>query len=209
MAAGEQIRVAALVLAAGSSQRMGLENKLLARIRGKSMVSRVVSSLSGSEIEIDHIAVVTGYQCEQLEAELAGMPVAFVHNDQYRQGMASSLRRGITALPAMVDVAMVVLADMPFLQDRELNLLLEACRAGNAKDIIVPVHRGGRGNPVLWPRYYWPEICELQGDQGAKSLVKKYSVHVVEVVVDKTGCFVDIDTPELLAEYNRGMEHDC
>lgn len=203
MAAPAPERFSAVVLAAGSSRRMGEANKLLEKVQGQSMIRRIVSTLNQSCV--DKIVVVTGFQSDQLRAELAGFEVEFVHNDLFEQGLSSSLKTGLLSLPSSTDVAMIVLADMPFITIPELDNLISACGAVDERTIVVPVAGGRRGNPVVWPRYYWQEIAALEGDRGAKSLVDKYSDHVIEVAVEKDGCFVDIDTPQALAQYRDGL----
>jgi molybdenum cofactor cytidylyltransferase len=206
----DPLRLAAIVLAAGSSRRMGDKNKLLEKVQSQSMIRAAVSTLCQSGIE--KVVVITGFQSDQLKAELAGLKIDIIHNDLFEHGLSASLKIGLSSLPSNIDVAVIALADMPFLKILELHNLISACRAGDERTIVVPVAKGRRGNPVLWPRHYWPEIAALEGDQGAKSLIAKYTAHVVEVEVDNDGCFIDIDTPQALAQYRNGLGdfvNDC
>tara|TARA_B110000444_G_scaffold259326_1_gene302712 strand:+ start:1488 stop:2111 length:624 start_codon:yes stop_codon:yes gene_type:complete len=202
-----ELRLAAVVLAAGSSRRMGNKNKLLEKIKSKTMIRTVVSTLSQSSI--DKILVVAGFQSDRLKIELEDMNIEVVQNDLFELGLSSSLKVGLFALPSNIDVAAIILGDMPFLKITEIHNLIAACTAGDERTIVVPSVEGLSGNPVLWPRYYWPEIIALEGDQGAQSLIAKYSDYVVTVAVGDVGCFVDIDTPKELVQYRDGIVDDC
>jgi len=198
----DQVQLAAVVLAAGSSRRMGETNKLLESVQSQSMIRTVVSTLC--QTGVDKVVVVTGFQSDLIRAELVGMDIEIIDNDLFKDGLSASLKVGLSSLSSNIDIAMIVLADMPFLKISELEHLMSVSRAGDERTIVVPVASGRRGNPVLWPRYYWLEISALEGDQGAKSLIAKYSTDVLEVAVDNEGCFIDIDTPRVLAQYCDG-----
>jgi len=191
------VKVGALVLAAGSSQRMGTQNKLLAEVGGKAIISRVLSTVSLAGIE--PVILVTGHESQSVQSAVQGFPLQLVHNDEYQHGLSSSLQCGLKALPENVSAVIVVLGDMPLLTVQQVeSLLVVHSRDADKRAIVVPVREGRRGNPVLWPRYYWPDILELEGDSGAKTLMAKYPQNVVEVPSVEDGSFIDIDTPEML-----------
>ena len=190
-------RVAAIVLAAGRSTRMGTQNKLLADLGGKPMVRRVVETALASKAR--PVLVVTGHMAADVGAALAGLDVGLVANPDYSTGLASSLKAGIRAVPEECAGAVILLGDMPGIAGEHVDRLLAAFAAAQ-QSIVVPVHKGRRGNPVLWPRRNFSELLQLDGDTGAKRLFAVHSQEVCEVPVGDDAIFSDIDTPEELAQ---------
>ncbi|HJZ30549.1 MAG TPA: nucleotidyltransferase family protein [Hyphomicrobiaceae bacterium] len=188
--------VAAIVLAAGRSTRMGADNKLLCEVAGTPMVRLVVDTALASRAR--PINVVVGHQADQVRAALAGLKVGFVDNPAYASGLASSLRAGLGSLPQTLAGALVLLGDMPTLKSTHLDRLIEAFEAASGDAIIVPVHDGERGNPVLWPARYFPELMQLDGDVGARRLFARHAQTITEVAVE-AAVLHDVDTPEALA----------
>ena len=186
--------IAAIVLAAGRSTRMGAANKLIADVGGKPMVRRVVEAALASKAT--PVVVVTGHRAAEVSQALAGLDVTLIANPDYATGLASSLKAGIGALPASCDGALIMLGDMPQIAPEHLNTVIAAFTT-NA--IVVPVHEGKQGNPVLWPATYFPELLQLDGDAGAKRLIGTHAAHVREVDLGSDAIFADIDTPETLA----------
>src|SRR5262249_58429133 len=132
---------------AGRSTRMGRDNKLLCDVAGIPMVRRVAEAALASRAR--PVSVVVGHQADEVRRALAGLDVASIANPDYAKGLASSLRAGLGALPPTVG-ALVLLGDMPTLEAAHLDRLIEAFLAATGGTIIVPVHGGQRGNPVLW-----------------------------------------------------------
>ena len=190
-------RIAALVLAAGRSRRMG-RNKLLAPVQGRPMVSHVVDALLASSAR--PIIVVTGHEPEALRAALEGRDVVFVHNPDYAEGLSTSLKAGLTALPTGCDGALVCLGDMPKLRSRHVERLIAAFNPAEGRAICVPTFSGERGNPVLWGADYFEEMQTVKGDTGAKHLIGTYDDHVCEVTMEDDAVLRDIDTPQALAD---------
>ncbi len=189
-------RIAALVLAAGQSRRMGRTNKLVAEIDGVPMVARVVDTVLASQA--DRVIVVTGYQADRVRKALDGRDVAFVHNPDYAAGLSASLKRGLAALPAGGDAVVVCHGDMPRVTAAEIDRLIAAFDPLEGRAICVPTVRGKRGNPVLWAARFIPEMLELEGDVGAKHLIGQYPELVAEVAMTDDGPLIDIDTPAAL-----------
>ena len=194
--------VAAVVLAAGRSSRMGAHNKLLADIAGKPMVRRVAETTLASRAR--PVLVVTGHQGPEVAAALAGLDVTLAPNPDYATGLASSLKAGIRAVPAECDGALILLGDMPRIAPEHVDRLVDAFAAA-PDTIVVPVHEGRQGNPVLWPRCYFPALLQLEGDAGAKRLIAAHREHVREVEMGTDAIFVDVDTPEVLAQIKLGQ----
>ena len=194
-------RVAALVLAAGSSRRMGGTNKLLQDVDGVPMLRRAVNAALASRCT--SVLVVTGAGSAAVEACLGGLDVQCVHNPEHASGMASSLRCGLAALPADADAAVVLLADMPRIDAGHVDRLLAVFDPRQPK-IVAPVRDGRRGNPVLWPREFFAEMMSVEGDVGAREILQRHAAQVDSVTFDGDAIFADIDTPAALAGLNGG-----
>ncbi|WP_373503438.1 NTP transferase domain-containing protein [Aestuariivirga sp.] len=188
-------RVAAIVLAAGQSSRMG-SNKLLADVGGLPMVRKTLDAVVGAA---DSIVVVTGRDADHIAAALHGLPVSFMHNPDFAHGLSTSLRRGLDALPADTDAAVIVLGDMPLVTPDVTRRLIAAYSPAEHRSICVPVHGGARGNPVLWGRQHFEALKSLSGDRGARILFDQYADEVVEVAMPDSAVLTDVDTPEALA----------
>ncbi len=191
-------RIAALVLAAGQSRRMGTLNKLLIEIDGVPMVRRVVEMLRQSRA--DPIVVVTGHQRERVADALKDLPVTITHNPDFAQGLSTSLKAGIGALGDDVDGVLVCLGDMPRVSAAEVDRLIGAFNPVEGRGIIVPTLNGKRGNPVLWSKRFFSEMTQVAGDVGARHLIGAYPEMVAEVEMAGDGVLTDIDTPQALAK---------
>jgi molybdenum cofactor cytidylyltransferase len=195
---------AAVVLAAGRSSRMGGPNKLLAEIGGRPLVRIVVKEVLTSRVR--PVVVVTGHQRERVESALAGLPVRFVHNPQYADGLGTSLKAGIAALPADVDGAIVCLGDMPQVDAALIDRLIGVIDPDKGALVAVPRIDGKRGNPVVWSRRFFADLMAVEGDVGARHLIGRYAEAVVEVPVSGTAALTDIDTPEALEAVRAELE---
>ena len=183
--------IAAVVLAAGLSRRMG-QAKLLMPVGGRAIVRHAVESvLAGG---VDSVWVVSGPDAEPLEAALAGLDVQMVVNPAPEEGQAGSLRVGIAALPASADAALIALGDQPWLAPAIIPALL-AARRTSPKLIVAPRYRDGQGNPVLFKREIFPELLRLTGDQGARPIIQKEPARVEWVDLDLP-MPPDVDTPD-------------
>jgi molybdenum cofactor cytidylyltransferase len=193
--------VTAIVLAAGRSTRMGGPNKLLAEIDGKKLVRIVAEQALASKAT--EVIVVTGHQAELVEQALAGLNVKFVRNPDFAGGLASSVKAGIAAVPDNADGAIVCLGDMPLIDAKLIDRLIETFAPDRGHLIAVPVSDGRRGNPVLWSRRFFKELMTLDGDVGARHLIAKHAEAVAEVPVEGQSAFLDIDTPQALEAARR------
>ncbi len=194
--------VAAIVLAAGRSTRMGGPNKLLAEIDGKKLVRIVAEQALASKAS--EVIVVTGHQADLIEQALKGLKVKFARNPDFAGGLASSVKAGISAVPANADGALVCLGDMPLISARLIDQLIETFAPDRGHLIALPVSDGRRGNPVLWSRRFFRELMTLDGDIGARHLIAKHAEAVAEVPVEGDSAFLDIDTPQALEAARRG-----
>ena len=205
MTGGSAPRVAALVLAAGHSTRMGAANKLLAEIEGRPLVAWVVETALASEAA--SVVVVTGHEHAKVEralaVQIAEPRVMLVHNAEHRAGLSTSLRRGLAALPEDADGVVVCLADMPGVPAAAIDRLIAAFDPLEGRAICLPTWGGRRGNPVLIARRLFPDMRKITGDVGARALIAAHPEAVGEVAMDDLpggrAVLQDVDTPEALA----------
>jgi len=193
--------VAAIILAAGRSTRMGGPNKLLAELSGKPLVRIVAEQAIASKAK--DVIVVTGHQAQLVEQALAGLKLKFVRNLDFVQGLATSVKAGIAAVSEQADGAVICLGDMPMISSQLVDHLIDAFAPDRGNLIAVPVSGGRRGNPVLWSRRFFNELMTLDGDIGARHLIAKHGEVVAEVPVDGESAFLDIDTPQALEAARR------
>jgi molybdenum cofactor cytidylyltransferase len=197
-AAPRMPRIAALVLAAGSSRRMGRDNKLLQPIAGRAIVARVVDAVLGSAVT--SVIVVLGHEADRVRAALGPRPVTFVENPTYTEGLATSLKAGLEAVAPGIDGVLICLGDMPAVGSAEIDTLIAAFNPTEGRAICVPTYDGKRGNPVLWAAKFIPEMKTVAGDVGAKHLIGEHEDELREVPMPGPGILLDIDTPEALAD---------
>ncbi len=188
--------VAALVLAAGRSSRMGAANKLLATVDGEPLVRIAAKAALASRAA--RVTIVTGHESEAVSGALDGLDVAIVENPDFAAGLSTSLSAGIDALGDDVEAVLVMLGDMPRVGTPVVNRLIAAFDPDAGAEIVVPTFRGKRGNPVLWARRFFPELKALSGDVGARDLIGAHADRVVEVEIG-VAVALDVDTPEALA----------
>ena len=197
-------RVAGLVLAAGRSTRMGGPNKLMAEIGGKPLVRYAVEQVLASRAR--PVIVVTGHERARVEAALAGLDVRFTHNPHFADGLSTSLKAGLAALPEDADGAIVCLGDMPQVDAKLIDRLIAAFDPAHGALIVIPTIAGKRGNPVVWSRRFFPELMSLEGDVGARHVIGRYGEALVEVPAADAAALTDIDTPEALRAVKAEME---
>lgn len=188
--------VPAIVLAAGRSSRMGGPNKLLAAFDGTPLIRRTVEQVAGSKAA--GVLVVAGHQNDRVADALDGVDVALVENPDYAEGLSSSLKAGISSIPAKASGALVVLGDMPGVTADHLNRMIEAFRRSGGSAIVRATHNGKRGNPVLLPRRLFAAVAALQGDTGARHLIEADGGDVIDIELGEAAS-VDVDTPEAMA----------
>tara|TARA_B100000700_G_scaffold325448_1_gene434195 strand:- start:9240 stop:10901 length:1662 start_codon:yes stop_codon:yes gene_type:complete len=193
--------IGAIILAGGQSRRMGKINKLQENINGKPMVSHTVDTVI--EAGIKPIIVVTGYDSSAIKKLLKDKKVTFVHNASYDNGVSTSLKTGIRALPNGIDGVIIILADMPDIKEEVYYELIDKFDPDNGKLIGVPTSKGKRGNPVLWGSKFFPYILEVSGDVGARHLIGEFSDYVYEIECNQS-VITDIDTPIALEKIRKG-----
>lgn len=189
--------VATLILAAGRGTRFGAAPKLLALLDGKPLVRRAAEAALAARPR--PVVAVLGAHADGVEAALAGLNLRLVWNEAYADGLSTSLRKGISALPPGCEAAIVMLGDMPLVSADLIDRLADSfIQTGSKPAAVIPVHAGRRGNPVLLNlRVLGEDIARLQGDRGAGPLLSGRT-DLLEVEGDASTT-LDIDTPEALA----------
>jgi molybdenum cofactor cytidylyltransferase len=200
-------RISAIVLAAGQSSRFRAAGgpdltKLVAKLDGKPIVRRVVEAALATEAR--PVVVVTGYARESVEAAVTDLEIGVAFNPKFASGLASSLSVGLSAMPRDVAGALVLLGDMPLIEPRLADALIEAFLARQGALAAIPLTEGRRGNPVLLGRGLFEAAMRLKGDEGARKLIGALNEgELVEVEASDMGVTFDVDTPEDLAAAQR------
>ncbi|MFQ5682380.1 MAG: NTP transferase domain-containing protein [Candidatus Binatia bacterium] len=194
--------IAAIVLAAGESRRMGFPKSLL-RVDGKSFVEQIVTALKATKV--GPIIVVLGHNAEEIKSKIAHLPITVVINKHYAEGQLSSLTTAIRSLEVekpeeKVDGILVHLVDHPFLKPSLINQLIDRFYE-SGKLIVLPRYKDRRGHPVIFSSQLFPELLGVPTDQGAKSVVHAHQKETLEIETDQEGVTVDIDTPEEYQQY--------
>jgi molybdenum cofactor cytidylyltransferase len=185
--------IGAVLLAAGASQRFGVDNKLLADIGGKPLIRWVAEEIVHSGAEV---IVVTGCDHLLIEKALEGLPLRFAHNMNWPRGMGSSIAVGVIALGSQALGVFIVPGDMPFLRSDLLKDLMAIFNESVGASIVYPTTlRGERRNPVLWPRRFFPLLASLNGPGGAKHLLATCIDCQKQLPVGDERAFADIDAP--------------
>ncbi len=189
--------IAAVVLSAGESSRMGSPKALLP-ISGVPFIEEIVRALKGTKI--DRIIVVLGHHAEEIRKRIARLPVTFVVNRDYAKGQLSSLIVAIRSLEAekdteKVDGVLVHLVDHPFISPALVDHMIDRFYE-TKKLIVIPRYGGRRGHPVIFSSRLFPELLSAPLEKGAKVVVHAHRDETLEIETDFAGVTIDIDTPE-------------
>lgn len=190
--------IAAVVLAAGLSSRMGKFKLLLPWLDDKPIIEHVISKLI--DYPLKHIVVVTGNRADEIRKALIDFEVIFAHNPDFAEGeILSSLKVGLQNMPETADAVLVVPGDLPRVPITILQAVIDAY---DVDSIIVPNHAEKNGHPVMFPRHFWKEILALAPHQAPRAILKANPDAVRRIAVDSDGILADIDTPD---DYQREL----
>ena len=192
MTVGKDIH--AVLLAAGRSERMGRNNKLLLNVDGIPLVRKSAINILNSNVT--SMTVVTGFDENKIINALSGLNVNFVKNINFQEGLSSSLKAGLANITPTPSAVIICLADMPKIQPEHINQLIENFNPLKGWEICIPTNNGKRGNPVLIGSRFFPYIFETSGDFGAKQVMKQHSDKIVEVEIGTSDIHFDIDTQD-------------
>jgi len=196
--------VSAILLAAGESRRMGAVNKLTLPIDGQPLLRHSAQTLLASRLQ--EVAVVLGHEADQAAPLLEDLDVTLVHNERYTEGQMSSVHRGLEALSRACEGVMICLADQPFLTPEDIDVLIEAFGRRRQGSILVPTHRGRRGNPIVLAHAHRAEILRSGRNLGCKRLIERDPELVTTLEMETDHVVFDLDTPEDYAEWQRRVE---
>ena len=186
------IKIWAIVLAAGESKRMKAV-KMLLPFDGKTIIEKVIENISGSDVF--KILIVTGAYKEEIQKVTEAWSVIHCHNDNYKEGMLSSIKCGFRSVTSGVDAVLVFPGDQPEIKSDVINQVISAYKHTN-KGIIIPVYMKKRGHPVLIDLRYRNEIDNLDPAVGLRSLSQLFPEDVYEVETDSPAILKDIDNNE-------------
>jgi molybdenum cofactor cytidylyltransferase len=199
-------RVGAIVLAGGSSSRMG-EAKQLLPLADTTVLERTLGNLIDSNV--DEIVLVLGSSAETIRerlAESSARHLRILVNPDYDQGMATSLRAGLAVLDKNIEAALIVLADQPFVRAETFDRIIDQYRRSDAQ-IVIPMFQGLRGNPVLLDRSVFLEVMALRGDIGCRAIFGNHLDGIINEEVNDVGILLDIDNKddyEMLRDFGQG-----
>ena len=202
-------RVAAVVLAAGASTRLGSPKQLL-HVAGRTMIEHVLDTVKATSV--DEVIVVLGYSAQQISEHVPPW-CTIVLNEDWASGISSSIRAGLEALEGhstrlgasgKVEAALFVLVDQPYMQSQDIEVVLQAYYGGQ-KAIVIPTCRGRHGNPVLFDQSLFPALKRLRGDLGGRQLLTRFQDQLLTVEMPSADLFLDIDTP---ADYRDFLKRD-
>lgn len=196
----DDLSILAVILAAGQSERYGSKNKLLEQINDTTLISHVIDATQRSLVS--GTIVVTGYEHEKI-SEVVDDRCKTVVNDQYAQGQSTSVACGINAAQTQnADAALILLGDMPEVSAKSINKLVNAYDATNYT-ILAAAFNGERGNPVLFGRKHFNQLCNVTGDIGGRNLILD-NENAALTETNDPGTLLDIDRPEEIMETTRG-----
>ncbi|MET0983922.1 MAG: nucleotidyltransferase family protein [Steroidobacteraceae bacterium] len=193
-------QVHVLVLAAGASTRLG-EPKQLVRVGGRPALHTVVAN--AVSIAGHAVTVILGAHARDLTHMLLHSPASVVINREWEEGMASSIRRGMAAVPPGCEAVMMVLGDQVAVTADDLRRLLSAWK-GESSTIAASVYEGRAGVPAIFPSWCFSELSQLRGDQGARAILQRNMTRLVHVPMPNAA--FDLDTPEDLVRLRERFE---
>nr|NJM01100.1 nucleotidyltransferase family protein [Desulfobacula sp.] len=185
-----QKKIAGVLLAAGTASRLG-QTKQLLPFRGSTLLSRAMENAAASDL--DELVVVLGHEAGRIMQSLDLSGVRTVINPDYAKGQSTSLIKGLGAVSPSCAGALFLLADQPLVTPDIINRLIKAFQDSGVP-LVIPFHRGRRGNPVLVARSLFPKLLSLSADTGARALFDEYKASILRVEFDTDAVLVDVDT---------------
>jgi len=213
------LSTAAIILAAGSSSRMGVgRHKLLLPLDDRPVLAHVIDATLASITR--PIIIVLGHQADQVRTQIkpntTSPSIMLVENTDYLQGMSTSLRMGVqmlishsyrkTSLSYYVDSALILLGDQPMITPQVIDTLITAYRT-TGRTIVAPLYNGKRGNPVLFDESLFPELIEVTGDEGGRTVLERHRQEVELVEMGDVPANFDVDTWEAYQQVLEAWEH--
>jgi len=194
--------ISVILLAAGQSKRMNGENKLIKEIDGIPLIKHAVKNILGSTI--DELIIVVGHEKEIIENIIdKNKKTKFAYNKNFSDGIASSIKIGLSEVSKKTKNFFISLADMPNVNQNIYNKLIKAknnynmkLKPENRKEIVIPTNDGKDGNPVLFSIFMKPEVMKICGDIGAKEIIENNKTKILRVPFGGDGVILDFDTKD-------------
>ena len=189
-------KIKKIVLAAGESKRFGDKNKLLEMINEKPIINHVLDTLF-EIFDYSELIVIVGHEHKLIKNLIFNKDIKILENINYKKGIGTSIALGVNYLETDIDGVMIIPADMPYLNSKDLINLEKKFIELNCEKVVIPEYNSRIGNPVILPRVYFNTLKSLKADFGARSLIKKE-----DIITFKTGIgtIFDIDTKDELAK---------
>ena len=189
-----QKQTAGIILAGGSSKRFGRPKQLL-KLKGKYLLEYVLNAALGSQL--NHVVLVLGHDYQNilqaLETCTTHERLQVVINHRYYEGQSRSLQAGLLTIRQAFSSVMFMLGDQPMLDSNTINHMLARFRH-SGKDICVPICKGKRGNPTIFNRVLYDQLMAIEGDIGARDIIRTNPERVLNIELDDPLCFFDIDS---------------
>ena len=187
-----------MILAAGTSARMGLQNKLLYPYKGKPLIYHCAKQYKQW---FDSVHIVTGFEAERIENALYGLDINFIHNPNYETGLATSFIAGLKALAIQNTALLIALGDQIFLTLDDINSILATYQRMETQKIIIPHYKGLRGHPIIFPAHIIQKLSKLWPAMTGRDYIKRHPEHCYHVNMKTNHCILDIDTPDDIAQH--------
>ena len=192
--------ISAILLAAGESSRMKGENKLIKEINGTPLINYAVKNILGSAI--DELVIVLGHEKSLIKNIIKeNKKIKFIYNKDYKLGVASSIKKGVSNITKSTEAFFICLGDMPNINQNIYNKLIKTRRYYNKKlspekrkEIIIPTYEKKDGNPVLFSKFMKEKVMNINGDFGAKKIVEMNKDKILYVPIKNSGVTLDFDT---------------
>lgn len=188
--------IKSIVLAAGMSKRMLIGNKLLLKVKNKTILEKTLENIISANFS--KVSVVLGHDNVLMTKLLKNYNVNLYYNPKYKEGISSSIVEGVNKSTINSDGIMICLADMPEISKCVYNKMLLAFQSNYKKNIpliIMPIHNKIKGNPILFSQYFFNDLKKLKGDIGAKKLILKNKKYIIRINITINSILNDIDTP--------------
>lgn len=184
--------VSAIILAAGRSSRMGAPKQLL-KLRGKTLIRIVAESALASSV--NEVVVVTGHQHQEVSTAVRDLPVKVIFNPRHQEGQGTSLALGVKAIDENSSAFLVLMSDQPLITASWINMVIREYKRSRCL-ALRPICNGSPGHPVIFSHLLVRDLAALEGDQGARQVLKKLGDKVCYLPVQDEAVVFDVDTPE-------------
>ena len=194
-------KIKKIVLATGESKRFGNKNKLSEIINGKPIINHILDTLF-EKFDSSQLIVIVGHENKIIKNLIFNKDIKVLENLEYKKGIGTSIALGVKHLESDIDGVMIIPADMPYINSKDLMNLETKFLELNCEKVVMPEHNSKIGNPVILPRNYFNTLKSLKEDFGARSLIEKK-----DIITFKSGfgTIFDIDTIDDLANTKKSF----